>query len=89
MNDFMVDFVVFGLRPTISAAAAPAAAAAAAAAGFQRVYNYSQVDAKCRLCQLLVEHRKAPEKYTMCYANSTWQGASKSTVKELLSSVTV
>jgi len=50
------------LLPTHAADAVANAAVAAAVAGvgFQRVYNHSQVDPKCRLCQLLVEHRKAP-----------------------------
>jgi len=50
--------------------------------GFQRLYEYTKLDAKCRLCQLLVEHRKAPRQYTMCYANSTWQEASKKAVAQ-------
>jgi hypothetical protein len=52
--------------------------------GFQRLYDYTKVDAKCRLCQLLVEHRKAPKKYTMCYANSTWQETSQKLVAEAI-----
>eukprot|EP00775_Hariotina_reticulata_P009873 gene9873-10031_t len=52
------------------------------APGFQRLYDHTKMDAKCRLCQLLVEHRKAPKKYTMCYANTTWQEAGKKAAAE-------
>lgn len=45
----------------------------AATSGFQQLIHLSEDSPKCRLCALLARHRAAPQRYTPCTANTSWQ----------------
>jgi hypothetical protein len=56
-------------------------------AGFQRIH--AEVGGQCKLCRVLLEHKISPKKFTMCYANSTWQQAADSAVAKVKAGIEV